>query len=61
MYLEEDEDARRTAELIEEEGQSSLAIEGDVRDSAFCQAAVEEVVEEFGGVNVLVNNARRRS
>lgn len=57
VYLEEDEDARRTTELIEEEGQSSLAIEGDVRDSAFCQAAVEEVVEEFGGVNVLVNNA----
>ncbi|WP_336362745.1 SDR family oxidoreductase [Halalkalicoccus salilacus] len=57
VYLEEDEDARRTAELIEEEGPSSLAIEGDVRDSAFCQAAVEEVVEEFGGVNVLVNNA----
>ncbi|MFC7006430.1 SDR family oxidoreductase [Halalkalicoccus salilacus] len=57
VYLEEDGDARRTAELIEEEEQSSLAIEGDVRDSAFCQAAVEEVVEEFGGVNVLVNNA----
>lgn len=57
VYLEEDEDARRTTELIEEEGQGSLAIEGDVRDSAFCQAAVEEVVEEFGGVNVLVNNA----
>lgn len=57
VYLEEDEDARRTAELIEEEEQGSLAIEGDVRDSAFCQAAVEEVVEEFGGVNVLVNNA----
>ncbi|MCL7419092.1 MAG: SDR family NAD(P)-dependent oxidoreductase, partial [Halalkalicoccus sp.] len=57
MYLDEEEDAETTAEMIEDEGQESLTIAGDVRDSAFCQAAVEEVREEFGGLNVLVNNA----
>ncbi|WP_336345420.1 SDR family oxidoreductase [Halalkalicoccus ordinarius] len=57
VYLEEEEDAAETAEMIEAEGQDCLTIEGDVRDSAFCQAVVEEVAEEFGGVNVLVNNA----
>jgi NAD(P)-dependent dehydrogenase (short-subunit alcohol dehydrogenase family) len=57
MYLEEEEDAETTAEMVEDEGGESLTIQGDIRDSAFCQAAVEEVVEEFGDVNVLVNNA----
>lgn len=57
VYLEEDEDAETAAEMIEDEGRESLTIAGDVRDSAFCQAAVEEVVEELGDVNVLVNNA----
>ena len=57
MYLDEEDDAEATAEMIEGEGQDSLTLAGDVRDSAFCQAAVEEVVDEFGDVNVLVNNA----
>ncbi|MDG5761363.1 SDR family oxidoreductase [Natronococcus sp. A-GB1] len=57
MYLDEEEDAETTAEMIKDEGQESLTISGDVRDSAFCQAAVEEVVDEFGDLNVLVNNA----
>ena len=43
--------------MIEAEGRECLTIAGDVRDSAFCQAAVEEVIEELGDLNVLVNNA----
>jgi NAD(P)-dependent dehydrogenase (short-subunit alcohol dehydrogenase family) len=57
MYLDEEEDAETTAEMIEDEGQNSLTIGGDVRDSAFCQAAIEEVVDEFDDLNVVVNNA----
>ncbi|APX96673.1 SDR family oxidoreductase [Natronorubrum daqingense] len=57
MYLDEEEDAETTAEMVEDEGQASLTLAGDVRDSAFCQAAVEEVVDEFGDLNVVVNNA----
>ncbi len=57
MYLEEEEDAQTTAGMVEDEGGESLTIEGDVRDSAFCQAAVEELAEEFGRLDILVNNA----
>ena len=57
MYLNEDEDAETSAEMVEDEGQESLTIAGDVRDSAFCQAAVEEVIDEFGDLNIVVNNA----
>lgn len=34
-----------------------MAIPGDVKDRAFCQKAVAAVVEVFGGLDVLVNNA----
>lgn len=60
IYLEEHEDAQETAELIEAEGQDSLLLDGDVRDSAFCQAAVEEVVDTFDSIDVLVNNAAQQ-
>jgi NAD(P)-dependent dehydrogenase (short-subunit alcohol dehydrogenase family) len=57
LYLDEEKDAAETREMIEAEGQKCLTIAGDVRDSAFCQAAIEEVLNEFGEINVLVNNA----
>ncbi|MNM29926.1 General stress protein 39 [compost metagenome] len=57
LYLSEHEDARLTCAKVEEEGTRSLAISGDVRDPEFCRKAVERVVEVFGGVDILVNNA----
>ena len=60
VYLDEHADAERTAERIEAEGQESLLLDGDVRDGAFCQAAVEEVIDTFDDINVLVNNAAQQ-
>ena len=58
VYLpEEEKDARETAEYIEREGGKSLLISGDVKDSKFCEEAIEKTVKEFGGLDVLVNNA----
>ena len=57
VYLEEEGDAEETARMVDSEGSRSLRLQGDVRDSGFCREAVEEVVEEFGDLNVLVNNA----
>ena len=58
VYLpEEEKDARETAEYIECEGGKSLLIPGDVKDSKFCEDAVEKTVKEFGSLDVLVNNA----
>ncbi|KRG70597.1 SDR family oxidoreductase [Pseudoxanthomonas dokdonensis] len=57
VYLDEDEDARQTAAQVEKEGGRCLLIAGDVRDSAFCDRAVKQTVKQFGGVDILVNNA----
>ncbi len=48
--------AEATAELIAAEGSTSLVIEADVSDPDSCAAAVQAVVDEFGGVYGLVNN-----
>ncbi|MBR0560120.1 glucose 1-dehydrogenase [Neokomagataea anthophila] len=57
LYLEEHDDAQETVRLIEAEGRKALAIAGDVASSSVCKNAVEQVVREFGGLNILVNNA----
>lgn len=56
-YLEEDDDAETTRQAVEDEGRSCLAVRGDVKDSAFCEELVARVVDRFGKLDVLVNNA----
>ncbi|HYH39502.1 MAG TPA: NAD(P)-dependent oxidoreductase [Azospirillum sp.] len=42
---------------IEAAGGKALAIQCDIRDEAQVQAAIQQTVEAFGGLDVLVNNA----
>ena len=57
LYNENDEDAQETKRLCEERGSQCLLIKKDVRQSADCKAAVAAVLEEYGSLNILVNNA----
>jgi NAD(P)-dependent dehydrogenase (short-subunit alcohol dehydrogenase family) len=57
LYLEEHEDAKESARMVEAEGQEHLLIDGDVGSEEFCRRAVERVVERFGRLDILVNNA----
>ena len=54
---EEEFDAKETARFVEEEGRRCRIIFGDVKESRFCQKAVDETVAEFGSLDILVNNA----
>jgi len=58
VYLpEEQSDAEVTESAIVAEGRRCLLVPGDVRDSRFCERAVQAVVDAFGWVDILVNNA----
>jgi NAD(P)-dependent dehydrogenase (short-subunit alcohol dehydrogenase family) len=57
LYLEEHEDARETRRLVEETGRRCLLLPGDVGSRRHCVEAVNRVREEFGRIDVLVNNA----
>ncbi len=51
------EEGRSTAEAIVAAGGRAVFIRGDVTRAADCQAAVQTAIAEFGGLDVLVNNA----
>jgi NAD(P)-dependent dehydrogenase (short-subunit alcohol dehydrogenase family) len=57
VYLDEDNDAEETKSLVEAAGRSCLLIKGDVKDAEFCKAAVQQTVQAYGKLNILVNNA----
>jgi NAD(P)-dependent dehydrogenase (short-subunit alcohol dehydrogenase family) len=57
LYLDEHEDAKTTLKHVEDEGSQGLLIAGDVGDKTFCADAVGRVIDEWGRLDVLVNNA----
>ncbi|MBC7808017.1 MAG: SDR family oxidoreductase [Akkermansiaceae bacterium] len=56
-YLNEDEDARETARLVEDAGRRALVIGGDITEEAHCQSLVRRAQQELGRLDILVNNA----
>ncbi len=57
VYLDENQDAQDTKKMVEDEGKKCLLIQGNIRQEDFCKKAVEKTMNEFGQLNVLVNNA----
>jgi NAD(P)-dependent dehydrogenase (short-subunit alcohol dehydrogenase family) len=56
-YLNEDDDASDTAEWVRKAGAKAVLVRGDVSDPQHCRDIIAKAVEEFGKVDVLVNNA----
>jgi NAD(P)-dependent dehydrogenase (short-subunit alcohol dehydrogenase family) len=57
VYYDEHKDAQATQATVEKYGGECLLIPGDIKDEAFCKEAVERTVQEFGRLDVVVNNA----
>ncbi|WP_151770662.1 SDR family NAD(P)-dependent oxidoreductase [Streptomyces abyssomicinicus] len=51
------ETARETVELVEAAGGTAVAVAGDLGDQSVVDQVVDTAVEQFGTVDVLVNNA----
>lgn len=56
-YLNEHEDAKETQKTIEAMGQECFCLAGDIGDVGFCKGLVKKVLDHFGHLNILVNNA----
>jgi NAD(P)-dependent dehydrogenase (short-subunit alcohol dehydrogenase family) len=54
---DEQKDSEETVRLVEATGRKAVAYPGDIRQKAFCQALVNRTIEEFGRLDILVNNA----
>lgn len=57
-YLEvEEEDAQETRRVVEEAGKRCVTMPGDIGEEEQCQKIVERAINEFGKIDILVNNA----
>jgi NAD(P)-dependent dehydrogenase (short-subunit alcohol dehydrogenase family) len=56
-YLCEHEDAKETARWVEEAGRRAILVAGDVQDPGHCRRLVDRAMQEFGKLDILVNNA----
>src|SRR3712207_2433227 len=56
-YLNEEQDAQETLRVVKEAGRKGIAVPGDISDEAHCQQIVQRAVQEFGQIDILVNNA----
>jgi NAD(P)-dependent dehydrogenase (short-subunit alcohol dehydrogenase family) len=57
VYLDEHDDALATKHRVKQLGRRCITLAGDVGDPEFCADAVSLTVEEFGKLDILVNNA----
>lgn len=56
-YLNEHDDAKDVARYVEEAGRTCVLVPGDLSEPAHCRAVIDRAVREFGGIDILVNNA----
>ncbi len=58
VYYDEDQDAEDTRAMVENDWEGEcLLLRGDIKEKAFCQKAIHEVIEKFGKINIVINNA----
>jgi NAD(P)-dependent dehydrogenase (short-subunit alcohol dehydrogenase family) len=57
VYLCEHDDAAKTKQIVESEGRRAITIAGDLGDKQFAEKAVQQTVDQLGGLDILINNA----
>jgi NAD(P)-dependent dehydrogenase (short-subunit alcohol dehydrogenase family) len=56
-YLNEEPDAKETQQAVEDAGQRAVLMAGDISDEEHCKQIVQRAFDEFGKLDILVNNA----
>ncbi|MDR2235874.1 MAG: SDR family oxidoreductase [Chryseobacterium sp.] len=57
IYHSDDKDAKKTKKEIEAFNRKCIIFKGDINDYEFCEKTVQDVIAEFGGIDILINNA----
>jgi NAD(P)-dependent dehydrogenase (short-subunit alcohol dehydrogenase family) len=60
-YLNENDDAQEVKALIEKEGRKAVLIAGNLSNPDHCRSVVKRAVDEFGSIDILVNNAAHQA
>ncbi|EEY19519.1 general stress protein [Verticillium alfalfae VaMs.102] len=61
VYLpDEQDDAEETKQLVEKEGKDCLLVAGNLMENDTCKNAVQQHVDKFGKIHILVNNAAKQ-
>lgn len=56
-YLDEHNDAKTTADLVQQAGRRAILVPGDISDEGHCRSVITTAMKEFGKIDVLVSNA----
>lgn len=61
VYNIADDDANETKNVIESYGGTAVLIKGNLKDSNFCKEVVDRTINQFGSLDIVVNNAAIQS
>ncbi|MGL5836946.1 MAG: SDR family oxidoreductase [Sphingorhabdus sp.] len=56
-YYDEHKDAEDTCKIVEAEGCEAIAIAGEIGDPKFCGECIRQVIDQWGHLDILINNA----
>jgi hypothetical protein len=57
-YLpEEESDAQETRRVVESAGRRCITVPGDIREEEQCREIINRAMQEFGKIDILINNA----
>lgn len=56
-YLNEEQDAEETERWVRDAGKKAVRMAGDIQDEQHCRRLVERAFDEFGRLDLLINNA----
>ncbi|MEX2615501.1 MAG: glucose 1-dehydrogenase [Alphaproteobacteria bacterium] len=60
-YYSEDEDAEETKKWVEKAGRRAVLVKCDIKEESQCKSIVTRALDEFGKVDILVNNAAHQA
>ncbi|MFT3823863.1 MAG: SDR family oxidoreductase [Chitinophagaceae bacterium] len=57
VYLDEHDDAKETKKIIRQYGGKTILLSTDLTQEENCRNVIEETIDQFGQIDILVNNA----